>query len=315
MSPTALNEDDIGLARRWAGFYRDRGFNPLPSDPEAGHPPCRYSHLWEEKAPDDLFDRFPTTNIQLMTGRYWRLLVLDLDGHEARVAFEVMAREHGAPLPPTWITHSGGDGLHIWLRLPAGLRRPIPKAILWRGEGKHSLVERFCDRSLIRVPPSIHAKTGERYRFLDKAHSPARLPLPAPCPRWVLDLKPLEAPKPAPVILPMRAPARPVCAAGAPHYRANEVLDAIGDKVGLAASWGLRLASQRPNHSGWVSCHAVGREDRNPSASLSAVSGRYWEPGERTISLFELAVRLGIYLDWRDAVTDLGRRFHAREAV
>lgn len=308
---TAMNSEDIRLARTWAAFYRQRGFNPLPSG-EDGHPPCRYAQWWEQKAPADLFDRHPTTNIQLMTGRAWRLLVLDLDGPDARDAFDAMTRRHGAPLPPTWVTHSGGDGIHLWFRLSAGLAREIPKAILWRGEGKHSLIERFGDRSLIKVPPSIH-RNGNRYRFLGRSHSPARLPLPAPCPRWVLDLKPIEKPRAEPPTLPMRS--TPVVVTGGHRYRADEVLDAIGDKVGLAAQWGLKVAARQANHSGWVSCHAVGREDRNPSASISAITGRYWEPGERTISLFELSTRLGAYLSWQDAVNDLGRRFRAREAV
>lgn len=79
--------------------------------------------------------------------------------------------------------------------------------------------------------------------------------------------------------------------------------------------WGLRVASRQPNHAGWCQCHAIGREDRNPSASVSPSSGSYWEPGEKTIGIFELGVRLGVYLDWRDAVADLGRQFGAREVA
>jgi hypothetical protein len=313
---TVTTTDDVALARKWAALYKLRGMQPLPSRMDEKRPFIRYSHLWNERAPDDMFERFETTNIQCMLGRYWRLLVVDLDGPEARVEFDRLAREEKSPLPPTWATHSGGDGIHLWFRLPEGIVTPLPKAVVWKGEGCHSAIERLCDGSLIMAPPSIHPKTGERYRFLDRAHSPARLPLPASCPGWVLGLRPIEKPRPEfnPVTLP-DAPRRPVAAAGTARYRAADVIEGIPDKLSLVESWGVRLASQRPNHAGWVACHAVGREDRHPSASVSATTGRYWEPGERTISLFELGCRCGRYWDWRDAVADLGLRYRIREAV
>jgi hypothetical protein len=205
---------DAEIAKKWAYFYKLRGWQPLPSRPDAKRPFTRYSQWWDEPAPEDLFERFPSPSLQLMTGRRWRLLVIDLDGDEARERFRAMA-----PVPPP--------------------RKATP---------------------------------------------------PAPRP-------------PAPVVVEHRG-----------RYRAAEVLAAIPDPVGLATSWGLRVASRRPNAAGWVSCHALGREDRNPSASISAETGRYWDPDRpRTISLFELGAELGVYLDWRDAVADLGRRFGARE--
>lgn len=313
---TTPSPADIDLCRQMASLYRTRGMQPLPSRMDEKRPFIRYSHLWEERTPDDLFERFETTNCQVMLGRNWRLLVIDLDGPEAKVEFDRLAREDRSPLPPTWVTHSGGDGIHLWFRLPAGITTPLPKAILWKGDGEHSAIERLCDRSLVMAPPSIHPKTGERYRFLDKAHSPVRLPLPANCPGWVLGLKPMEKPAPAcnPVALAVGASRRFNRRVDHFRYRARDVLEGIPDKLSLVASWGVRLASQRPNHAGWVSCHAVGRPDRSPSASVSATTGRYWEPGERTISLFELGVKMGCYWDLRDAVADLGQRYRIREA-
>jgi hypothetical protein len=273
-------------------------------------PLTRFAQWWEEPVPADLFDRFPTTNIQIMLGRYRRLLVLDLDGGEAVEAFDEF--QHGRPIPPTWITHSGGDGHHVWFRLRDRVSQELPKAILWKGEGAHSAIERLCDRSLVVAPPSIHPTTGAKYRFLDNAHSPKRLAVPALCPDWILGLKPVAKPVPAPVAIPVRSPV--VVARKGKRYRADDVLDAVGDKVGLAASWGLRVASRVANHAGWCPCHAVGREDRNPSAAISATTGRYWEPGERTVGLFDLAVKLGIYLNWEDALLDMGERYRVREA-
>lgn len=297
---------DTELAAKWADFYRRRGFNVLPTRPDKKQPLVRYAQWWDEPAPADLFEKHPTCSLQIMTGRRWRLLVIDLDGPEAAEHWATLGRT-----PTTWTTHSGGNGKHLWFRLPANYPHELPKAFLWRPGTEHTAVERLCDRSLIMAPPSIHPTTGERYRFASKAESPARLPLPALCPTWVLRLKPLETERPEykPTV-PMTP--RPVVAG---RFQTEEVLNAIGDKIALVESWGLRVASRRPNHAGWCPCHAIGREDRNPSASVSVESGRYWEPGEKTIGLFELGVRLGVYLDWRDAVADLGRRYGVREVA
>jgi hypothetical protein len=302
---TASLSEDVALARCWADLYRSRGWNPLPSRTDAKRPLVRFSGWWDVPAPADLFDRHPTTNVQLMLGRRWRLLAVDLDGAEAQTRFKTLG-----PCPATWATHSGGGGLHLWFRLPANFPRPLPKTFLWRGEESHNAIERLCDHSLLMVPPSLHPSTGERYRFLDPRHSPVKMPLPAACPDWLLRMEG-EPARLRPAVIPAHRHV-PQAVTGTGRYRASDVLDAIPDKVGLAESWGLRVASRRPNAAGWVSCHAISREDRSPSASLSAETGRYWEPGLRTASLFDLAVALGVYLTFPDAVRDLGSRFGAR---
>jgi hypothetical protein len=304
---------DVRLCREMAAFYRIRGLQPLPSRMDEKRPLIRYAEFWEKKAPDDLFDRFETHSLQVMTGRYWRLLVIDLDGPGARAEFDRLARDNRSPIPPTWVTHSGGDGIHLWFRLAPGIVTPLPRAVLWEGDGGHAAIERLCDRSLVMAPPSIHPVTGARYRFLDRSHSPVRLALPSSCPGWILGLAPIERPKPEFTSMVIFRPARVVDARGA-RYRAADVIEGIPDILSLVASWGVRLASSRANGAGWVSCHAISREDRHPSASVSALTGRYWEPGERTISLFELGCQLGIYLDVRDAIADLGRHYRIGEA-
>lgn len=298
--------DDVELVRQWSRFYRSRGWNPLPMRRDGKRPMCQFAGWWEAPAPPDLFEKFETTGIQVMTGRHWRLLVIDVDGQEAMDWFYAGGRRH----PRTWVTHSGGDGLHVWFVLPERRLGELPKVFLWKGGGEHSGVERLCDRSLIVVPPTIHPETGRRYRFRSKGESPATLALPAACPEWVLALPAVERPRPAPPpprLLPLRR--RVVGSRG--RYRAVDVLLSIPDKVALAESWGLKVSSRRANPAGWCSCHAISREDRRPSASISAATGRYWEPGEPSIGLFDLAVRLGVYADWREAVDDLGARFGA----
>jgi hypothetical protein len=297
---------DIDLISKWAGFYAERGMNALPMRPDAKRPFIRYADYWERPVPPGLFDRYPAAGIQVMTGRRWRLLVIDLDGPEARERWASMGR-----CPATWATHSGGDGLHLWFRLPAGLTRPIPTAFLWRGEAGHSAIERLCDHSLIVAPPSIHPTTGRRYRFLDRRHSPARLPMPADCPRWILHARPIG--QPAPAVAPATLPPRRKTEGE--RYDRRDVLESVPDKIGLARSWGVLFRGRR-SPSGWVPCHAIDREDRNPSAAVHERTGSYCDLGSGLrLSFFDLAATLGVYPDWRAAMDDLGNRYCVRSTA
>ncbi len=69
---------------------------------------------------------------------------------------------------------------------------------------------------------------------------------------------------------------------------------------------GIRIFGQ--GGSGWLVCHAIDREDKNPSAAVCVDSshrfaGRYKDHGGNgdTLSFWELAVRLGHFSDWREA--------------
>lgn len=293
MTPTA---DDVALAARWAAFYASRGLKPLPSkvdDPEGRKRPlCRFAEWWETPLPEGLFERHPTSNIQVMTGRRqtladWGLLVVDLDGPEAPRVFRGWGR-----LPRTWVSISGSGGSHLWFAVPRS-GPALPKGFLWRGEGKHSGVERLGDRALVTAPPSIHPRTGARYRWASRGESPWGLAIPSPAPAWLL-ARPLVAQdnRPAP---------------RGPSYR--ELLDALPHKADLARSWGLRLASARPNAGGWVYCHAIDREDRTPSAALNVETGRYVDFGTGLrLSFVDLGIALGRYSDHRQAIQDLKGR-------
>lgn len=313
-TPVPTSPDaDIALAARWADFYKFRGMQPLPSSPEAKRPLVRYARWWESIAPADLFLSHPSSNLQVMTGRRWGLMVVDLDGEAAIARWPELA----PACPRTWITHSGGGGRHLWFAIPAGLP-PMPKARLWgvwdgaarEGKGDWTprlAIERLCDRSLVMAPPSIHPRTGRRYRFL-AGHSPGDIARPAMAPPHVLGLEPMRPPRaeaPAPIRIAARAPSSPVRG----RWDARLVIDAIPDKIALAASYGLRVANRRPNAAGWCECHAIGREDRHPSASFNPTLGRYWEPDRGSIGYFDLLVELGAYLTWQEACDDLGSQF------
>ena len=302
----------VAAANAWATFFRARGWNALPSRTDEKRPMCKFAEYWDAPAPADLFDRFPTSNIQVMTGRRWGLLVIDLDGPEAREEFAGWG-----PVPRTWATHSGGDGVHLWFTVPKD-GPALPKAFLWKGEGKHSAIERLCDRSLIMAPPSVHPTTGRVYRFADRSQSPVTLPMPAPAPAWLLARKPIDPPKAA-VTVWMNPPARPQRPSGASgRYRARDVLDAIPDKTAVARTWGVRFTGE-VRSSGWAPCRAVGRDDAHPSAAMHTASGVYVDSGTAAkLRFFDLAVACGAYATAQDAIDHLGevhradRRMHQR---
>ena len=298
-----------------ARLYRKLGYNVLPSRHDEKRPMVKFAHLWEEMAPAEWFSDqwfFDTGCLQIMTGRHWRLAVIDLDGQEAVDAWPDL-RPLRAPSPPrTWESTSGGGGRHLWFTIPSSMCiDPMPKRLLWKGEGKHQAVEFLCDKSLVMAPPSIHPKTGRVYRFR-AGHSPRDMSRPAYLPRWVIDLPSIEVPKPQPVApsRPISGPPRKVLSGPLPNWTTRqEVLASVHDKAALAASWGLRFAARPCESNGWVSVHDFNREDHDPSARFHPEMGRFWRPGERTIGLFDLGVELGVYADWRDCCADLAATY------
>lgn len=295
--------NDIRSSQNWANLYRVRGFNPLPSRLDRKQPTVRYAECWERRLPALDFDRRATGNIQVMCGRHWRLLVIDLDGEAAIREFTSWGS-----VPRTWITHSGGGGRHLWFRLPPNYPTPLPKAILWRGEGSHSAIERLCDQSLVMAPPSIHPVSGRRYQFAHKRHSPLALPLPADCPGWVLRLQPLPSLGGVVVPKPVHTAVRAVTPSSR-RFDRDDVLRSIPDKVALARSWGVRIAGTA-SQKGWVPCHAIDREDMHPSAAIHRESGQYVDRGNGVkLSLFDLSVQLGVYRDFPESVQQLGASY------
>lgn len=89
--------------------------------------------------------------------------------------------------------------------------------------------------------------------------------------------------------------------------RADEIAAEIVRNLDIAAEFralGLRLVgSGSPNSKGWVSAHAWGREDSDPSAGICTITGRYKDlGGEGTnLSLWDFAAWIGRFPDWRAA--------------
>lgn len=303
----------IALARRWAGYYRaEFGWNCLPSDPAKKKPLVRFADWWEASCPADLLDRMPTTNLQIMTGVRWGLCVLDLDGPSA----VAVAASWG--LPRTWESfHGNGRGSrHLWFRTPRDAE-PRGKAILWTDGEKHSAVELLADRCLVMAPPSIHPKSGRPYEFT-RGRSPLDLAL-ATLPGWAwrlpnLAARPTEGAATVAAPSPRPTPIRPTGRASRGRLDWRVVLDSLPDLRVVAGCWGLRFARSSAESNGWVSVHDFNREDSNPSARFNLHTGKFWRPGERPISLFELGVQLGHYRDWRECCEALADHYGVLQA-
>ncbi len=301
-------------AGAWARRYLLMGLNPLPSCSDRKRPALRRYAAYRDGTPipEKWLPRWWAPNVQIPTGTAWRLAVVDLDGPAAIVRWTGLVRQAGGAVP-TWTVATGGGGRHLYFRLPEGLDacptrrlwalRDDPAANAWV---KHTMIELKGDRGLVVAPPSRHVDTGIEYRFLP-GRSPREIGPPAPIPDWVLLLPTLVAPVafvPPPPVVGRRARRR-----RSDRYRAwHDVLDALSpaQKLELARGWGLRLASDRVNPAGWISCHAVGRPDRHPSAGFHPESGYYSEVEACRMNLFDLGVALGAYATWLDCLNDLG---------
>lgn len=287
-----MNASDVAVCRERAEFYRLRGYNPLPSRTDEKRPLIKFADKWEACLLPSEFDRHETTCLQLMTGRAWGLLVIDLDGPEAIERWKGMGRT-----PRTWISHSGGGGRHVWFTIPKQ-GRPLPKAILWKGEGKHEAIERLGDRSLVMAPPSIHPTTGRRYTWLDRDNSIYGCGMPAECPAWVLRLAPVAAP----------ARVATTTSPVGPRIDWREAISRL-DIPSLVRAWGLRTVGT-PRSSGWLPCHAFDRDDARPSAAIHVDSGYYVDSGSgERMSIFDLAAALNAFPSRDEAFKELGGRY------
>ena len=287
-----------------ARFYRSLGWNPLPSSRVKRHPIFSYANLWCTPVEPMVIEHWPVEarNIQLMCGRPWGLVVVDLDGPGAIDAWRAMTLHRG--VPRTWTVRTGSGGIHLYFRLAEGMPT-IPRAVLWRGPGEHEAIEVLGERSLVIAPPSLHHQTGDPYEFMIGPSLEA--PGPAPLPAWLATRVRRTAGdwvhrSPVAGVVPSGEASRK-----GPHFGRRAVLAAIRDKVSLVRSWGLRLVGSHPGARGWWACRSVLREDRNPSCGFHVETGYYCEPAERLrLSLFDLSVILGIFPTWVECCNTLG---------
>jgi hypothetical protein len=137
------------------------------------HPRIPNGHIGATTDPGQIrrwWSRWPDANIGIPTGKRSGLLVLDIDDH-GFTSLDALEEEHGQ-LPETLTVRTGGGGMHVYLKYPAGcgIRNSAGRVGLgldMRGEGGY-----------IVAPPSRTDKGP--YTFLDK------FPRAAP-PEWLLE--------------------------------------------------------------------------------------------------------------------------------
>lgn len=88
-----------------------------------------------------------------------------------------------------------------------------------------------------------------------------------------------------------------------------ETLQALDIRVEYQAL-GVNINGHDPNADGWITCHAVGREDRTPSAAVNVQTGRYRDLGGQglSLSLWDFAATFGKFSNWREAREEYARK-------
>ena len=158
---------------RAALAYAHRSTPVFPCEP-GGKAPLTYSGFWD--ATTDArrikawWDRWPYANVGVPTGERSGLLVLDVDSREGGPESLTALERINGLLPKTSKARTGGGGVHVFFRYPAGeaVRNSAGRlgpGLDVRGEGGY-----------VVVPPS---RTQSSYEWLDRT--------PPADPTWLLE--------------------------------------------------------------------------------------------------------------------------------
>jgi hypothetical protein len=182
--PTALS---------YALRYAERGWAVLPTVAREKRPHCMKGKAvvatTEVHQIRAWWDRWPRAGVGIACGAVSGLVVLDVDPrHGGGASLERIQADHGE-LTRTATVKTGGNGAHIYYRLPAGTSVPCRTPL-----AGYSGLDLRGDRGNVHAPPSVHA-SGQLYRW----HIRERL---AEAPAWLLELGARE--EPAPVIRRLR---------------------------------------------------------------------------------------------------------------
>jgi hypothetical protein len=276
-------------------FYQRIGLSPLAADAEKKRPLGALGHYSIHRQPGHapehaMFLDGWTGNVQLMLGRETygdtKIVVLDLDGYEARVRMSKLVVDSSWAVPLTWAVETPNGGVHYYFRLPEG-GRPVMERLIWLGKGKHEEIRLLGEGKLAMAPPSTLDFGKSEYIF-SAGCTPRDVKLPAIVPQWILDLPPAFPPRD-------QAPDDPSL-----DYRAKH----IRNKLSLARSWGLETF--RGGGGNWVKCRVPWRDDNNPSGAFNVESGVFkdFATGE-SLSFVAFAVAIGAYPSKPEAASRL----------
>lgn len=152
--------------------YAARGVPVFPCEPGAKRP-LTYNGFWDATAETHRikawWSRWPAANIGVPTGGRSGLLVLDVDPRGGGFENLALLERKNGPLPETARARTGGGGVHLFFRYPAGeiVRNSagqLGTGLDVRGEGGY-----------VVVPPS---RTRSDYEWMDRA--------PPAEPQWLL---------------------------------------------------------------------------------------------------------------------------------
>jgi hypothetical protein len=126
----------------------------------------------------ELFTRWPSANVALVTGKISGTLVLDIDPrHGGDESLDALEEQHGK-LPHTPEVLTGGGGRHLYFAAP---ERPVPSSTGVVGPG----LDVRAEGGYVVAPPSVHI-TGKPYAW-ELSSRIGDVPL-AQAPEWLLEL-------------------------------------------------------------------------------------------------------------------------------
>jgi hypothetical protein len=143
--------------------YARRGIPVFPCEP-GGKAPLTYNGFWDATTDSRRIGawwaRWPGANIGVPTGERSGLVVLDVDPRDGGPESLAGLERATGPLPETAKARTGGGGMHVFFRYPAGevVRNSTGRlgpGLDVRGEGGY-----------VVVPPS---RTRGAYEWLDRA--------------------------------------------------------------------------------------------------------------------------------------------------
>jgi hypothetical protein len=282
------------LGGKWADVLRSHGVQSVPMDDNEKRPQI-YTSQWWSGFPSSAMNELNPQNIAALPGLVSRLIVIDLDGPDELIRNYFAARP---VLPVSWQVITSSGGRHMWYRMPEYIKRPISKCRLWKGDGKHEEILVLGDRSLATCPPSRYAK-GRQYKWTGSKH-PLNSDL-ARCPEWLVDEIMALQERPKMVTVPLDSPTGLFFSTGSEFDRGFEV----HDKLAVLVRYGLRLATNRANPSGWIPCFRPGDDDRVPSASVRSDGSILWTSVHGGVGFWQALVLLGAFLSVDDAKKEL----------
>jgi hypothetical protein len=105
------------------------------------------------------WEQWPGANIGILTGSQSGLLVLDIDPRNGGYESLADLNKRYGEIPRGPRAHTGGGGLHIYTRHPAGTIKSATG--VWPG------IDVIADGAYVVAPPSLHA-SGHQYQWEDE---------------------------------------------------------------------------------------------------------------------------------------------------